>query len=92
MKLWLLRPIDPKGGPWGICYDCVFGFVVRAADEAAARGMLVKDVGITGDEHPHRWRNEPEPPNPWHDPSLTTCVELTCDGEPGIIIRDFNAG
>lgn len=90
MKLWILKPIAKCHGPWSPIYDCAHGFVVRAEDEASARRLI--DYGDTGDEYPRRWRDgEPKPGNPWHDPSLSTCVELVGDGEAGVILRDFNA-
>lgn len=100
MKLWLLRPIvkvddmTPES-PWWNGWDCCFGFVVRAEDEASARAVIPPgydetdhpppadmDDFIPGNEGSHTWR----------DPKLTTCIELTGDGPAGVIIRDFHAG
>lgn len=79
-KLWLLRPIEdlPKGNPWDPWFDRAFGFVVRAETEKDARFIAGKDSGD-------------EMHSSWHDASLSTCVELSAEGEPCVIIRDFAA-
>lgn len=59
--------------PW---YDSAFGFVVRASSEKEARQFAAKDAGDEGSES-------------WIDATKTTCDILTCDGESGVIIRDF---
>jgi hypothetical protein len=84
MKLWHLTLVREWGEhQW---YDCACGFVVRAEDEAAARKVIVD----LGDES---W--EPGAGNEgasfWADPAKAKCVELTADGESGVIIRDFAA-
>jgi hypothetical protein len=80
MKLYLLRPIDdhPAWEPW--C-DKAFGFVARATDEAHAR-RLAQAKG--GDETGYK-----DAVPAWTDPSMSTCVELTVEGEAGVIIQDF---
>ncbi len=90
MKLWLLRPIHPdeRDGPWWGIYDCAFGFVVRAEDEAKARALTDAEAG---DEWP-RWRRSNDKPNPWRNLAMASCVELTGDGPAEVILRDFNAG
>ncbi len=52
---------------------------MRASNEHAARAMA---SGQCGDEGPAVWFN----------PELTACVELTADGDPEIIVRDFFNG
>lgn len=90
MKIWLLRPrqdLKEDDNPWEPWYDKVFGFVVRAETEQDARELTnsVDEVGFrfTGDE-----RSLSGDFNPWTDPTYSTCVELTPEGEPEIIIID----
>jgi len=59
--------------PW---YDRAFGFVVRADNEAAARIAAGDQAGNEGREA-------------WLSNQLTTCEELTSDGTPGVVLRDF---
>ena len=82
MKLFLLKPIKlPKDrNPWWPWYDNAFGFVVRAEDEGAARQFASENAGT---EETSGFGN------PWLSWRYSTCVELTSDGEAGIIIRDF---
>jgi hypothetical protein len=81
MKLWLLRPVDgcDLWTPW---YDKAFGFVCRGETEDEARALAQAEGGNeTG------WgKNQPPA---WTDPNNSTCVELTADGDAGVIIRDF---
>ncbi len=63
-------------------YDCAWGFVVRSETESEAR-QIAQDGG--GDE-------VRSGKTPWIDPSITTCIELTADGEPGVVLEDFHAG
>lgn len=84
MKLWLLEPLEDTernyhqpGSPWDPWYDKAFGFVVRAESEADARALANEEHGDEGDA--------------WLDPALSKCVELTADGEPGVVLRDFAA-
>lgn len=94
MKLFLLRPnentiknLSDYDNPWEPWYDRVFGFVVRAENEERARNFLIEDdqffdvLGCESDDEV----------NPWLDPNLSICDELTQDGPEGIIIRDFAA-
>ena len=87
MKLWLLRPADGLYGvnnPWGGVYlwDKAKGFVVRAETEEAARYVANNNAGDENDEVI----------NPWLDGKYSTCVELTSDGEEGLILRDYFNG
>lgn len=77
MKLWLLEKIEPGFAGKYWSYDCYYAHVVRAETEEQARNMVP-----CGDEGKQAWL----------DLSLTTCAELTADGEPGVIISDFSAG
>lgn len=60
-------------------YDANNGFVIRAHDAADARRMASENNGDEGAAT-------------WLDPDLSTCAELTDDGERGVILQDFNAG
>ena len=84
-KLWLLRPIDSESGPWDPWYDKAFGFVVVAPSEGEARA-------VTRDEAGEEVYDSPDDANPWEDPKLTTCEELTAGNESAhIVMRDFAA-
>jgi len=86
MKLWLLRPVsDGKGSPWHPWYDKAFGFIVRAETEQRAR-ELAQAQG--GDEvRAYRVASIPA----WTDPTLSTCVEVTTDGEQEVVLCDFRS-
>lgn len=82
MKLWLLQPRnlpkDEAKNPWEPWYDKTLGFVVRAETEQDAR-QIADENGMEenrGGKHP------------WLDAALSTCEELTADGEPGMILED----
>ncbi len=79
MKLWILKPINPYHHPW-LGYDRYHGFVIRAVDEAAARS-IANDTGGEENEKPNL--------RPWLMPELSTCKELTGDGEQEIVLSDF---
>ncbi len=64
-------------------WDTVQGFVVAANDETEARKIAAEHVGSEEYFNGHI--------NPWLDDKLTTCAPLSRD-EPGLILRDFNAG
>lgn len=78
MKLWLLKPKSTAPDRWHPWYDKAFGFVVRAETAASARANAATDAG---DEGRDAWTNE----------EFSTCEELTCEGEVGVVIRDFAA-
>lgn len=85
MKLWLLRPVEklPKdNNPWEPWYDKFFGFVVRAETEAEAREQAQSE---RGDETYSEGGTIPV----WTDPELSTCVELSPEGDAEVIIYDF---
>jgi hypothetical protein len=100
MKLWLLRPVDnlpDDANPWEPWYDKAFGFVVRAETEEGARRLATEEAGdekhgprTTSDEDLDRTYYSRDV-KPWEQPSYSTCVELTAEGEPGIIIQDFRS-
>lgn len=76
MKLWHLLPIG-VGGHWSPWYDKAFGFVVRAESETEARALAAKVAGDEGEVA-------------WTDKGSSTCIELTADGEAGVVIRDYH--
>ena len=85
MKLWLLEAIEdlPTGNdPWEPWYDTAAGFVVRAGTETDARKFAHKHGGAEKEHHGIR---------PWLNPKYSTCLELVPDGDPGVVIRDFQA-
>ena len=85
MKLWLLRPIDNTSindNPWEPWYDKAFGFVIRAENEQEARELTDAEAG---DEKHYNGKRT------WLEPKYATCVELTAEGESGIIIKDYAA-
>ena len=76
MKLWVLRPKD-ENVAMPHFHNCMFGFVVRAETEAAARKEAAKQAGDEG-------------PGTWAESNLTTCEELTTGGPAGVILSDYN--
>ena len=87
MKLWLIGKrggLAREGDPWRPWYDKAYGFVVRAETEADAR-RLANENG--GDE-----RREIPGVYPWLDSEFSTCVELTADGERGVVLCNFANG
>lgn len=99
MKLWLLRPLEKwsesceeDGNPWHPWYDCTFGMVVRAPNEQAARQMAQDSGGFETAGYSHeRAAQMAYRSQAWLSPEYSRCVELTPDGEPGIIIEDSHA-
>jgi hypothetical protein len=77
MKLWDVGVIDGGKAPWG--YDCSYAFIIRAETEEEARRFAAQQKGDEGEAV-------------WLNPALTSCSELTADGEPGVILRDFLCG
>lgn len=89
MKLWLLRPVTR----WSE-YDTAHGFVVRAENESEARAFAAQQGGDESlrddwDDAAERWTFHYDA---WSDTGVTTCVELPLGGDPGVVLRDFNAG
>jgi hypothetical protein len=58
--------------------DTVLGFIVRAETAAAARKLAREKAG---DEGGYIWLNGEQ----------STCVELLPDGDPCVVMADFNA-
>lgn len=55
------------------------GFIIRATSHIAARQIAACEA-------------ENEPREAWMDPERSTCVCLKESGDPGVLLRDFNAG
>lgn len=92
MKLWLLRPrddlpSDPVSNPWEPWYDKCFGMIIRAESETAARLLAAKQR--TGFGHYVSFEHAcNEGGGAWLTEKLSTCVEISADGEPEVIMRD----
>ena len=97
MRLWLVRPIDcsqETKNPWNPWYDSCFGMVIRAKTADDARYIAAHDevYDFADDGKVNGYGSEGA--EPWLDPKLTSCVELTLNGDDdgdGIIIRDFHS-
>lgn len=81
MKLWQLdtKPWEDSKGknPWEGRIDTADSFIVRAKDEQRAR-QLAHDMGL----------DESRRLNVWLDPDITTCTELTVDGQEEVVARE----
>ena len=91
MKLWILRPVDGLNAgenPWNPWYDKVFGFVIRAETEEAARAFAHADAA---DENRGEFLGKPiaSTQAPWLDSKYSTCIELSADGEAGVLMQNF---
>ena len=81
MKIWLLEPVNGlpvDDDPWEPWYDKVFGQVIRAGSEEEARKVAQEN----GEDECRR-----DFATPWLESRYSTCVELTADGEPGLILK-----
>jgi hypothetical protein len=76
--------------PWEPPFEKVFGLVVRAEDEAAARALAQGQAGYEGlgiyrelgaDE-------EDVAENVWLEPGWTSCEELESEGSAGVVLVD----
>jgi hypothetical protein len=76
MKIYIIEPIEGTA-----LWHPWIGFVVRAESEHAARILCTSTAtGEYGGRTP-----------PWLDSSLSTCVELTADGDAGVILQDLGS-
>ncbi len=82
MRLWVLRPKGDDQPAWDPWYDKVFGFVIRATSELAARTLA--DMG-GGPENSEQLGNRP-----WLDPAQSTCLELKSEGLEQMIMSDVH--
>lgn len=92
MKLWILRPVEnlPIGdNPWEPWYDKCFCFVVRSETEEEARKLAHENAG---DENRGEFQGEKiaDTKSPWLDAKYSTCVELTAEGDTGVVLSDFH--
>ena len=106
MKLWLIEAIrkeydfeqrkyvgglPPGDDPWEEPWDKYFSFLIRAETENEARiiaqSRAADEDGQHHDDPTPAWANIA-----WLSAKYSTCVELTPDGESGVVMSDFNAG
>jgi hypothetical protein len=78
MNLWILRPVDESRAPWRRWYDRMFGFVIRARSEDAARNLAASSCGHEG-------------PEAWLSSRSSTCLELKEDGPEEVVMENYNA-
>lgn len=76
MKLFKLYCVESPG------WDCNHGFVIRAKDELAARELAQNQISDEKDESKEFWL----------DSNFSSCEEIKINGDPEIILNDFNAG
>jgi hypothetical protein len=55
----------------------MFGFVVRAPNEDAARSIAARQAAEEGGDA-------------WLSPTLSRCTELTADGAVGVVLESWN--
>ena len=79
MKLWILRPVNEEAAPWMPWFDRMFGFVIRANSESAARALAAEQAGDEG-------------PEAWLSADSAVCAELRAEGHEGVIMEDYNPG
>lgn len=60
-------------------YDTNRGFVIRGVSEAHARALAANSAADEGVDV-------------WENPHKSLCVELSVEGDVGIVISDFYAG
>ena len=86
MNLWLLRPVR-EWVPW---HDSLLGAIVRAETEEDARRMVQAAGGTESRRHRLGTAAAEDTPIPaWTDPALSTCVELSAEGESKVLMQDF---
>lgn len=97
MKLWLLEPNPTRCGidrwdsmtwkekeaasranPWAIeaFLEAPWSMLIRASSEDEARRLASRQDAEMLDHVPRAWL----------DPALSLCVEITTEGEPGILL------
>jgi hypothetical protein len=94
VKLWLLRPradvLAREVHPWEPPFEKVFGLVIRAATEAAARALAQSQAGQEGLGIYRQFGLEEDEAaaNVWIDSAWTSCDELEPGGEAGVVLVD----
>jgi hypothetical protein len=91
MKLFHLFPKENVEGenPWEPDYDKAVGFVIRAENEQEARKIANDNGGDeVGEIRNHAYRTGGDL---WLDGNFSQCIELTIDGEKGVIVRDLRS-
>ena len=78
MALYKLEPRFENGGAWKPWYDKMFGAIVRAESEQAARELLASNPRDEGAAC-------------WLDPTQSVCVEVVAVGPPEVIVRDVHS-
>jgi hypothetical protein len=92
MKLWLLRPradlLAREAHPWEPWFEKVFGLVIRAGTEAAARALARSQAGQEGLGIYRQFGLEEDEvaAEVWLDSAWTSCDELKPDGEAGVLV------
>jgi len=89
MNLWLLRPrsdLPQDNDPWYPWFypkpnNKIFGFVVRAEDERAARELANRNA-----KNENCGKAVNRTMTPWLESEFSTCVNLTPDGPAEVII------
>lgn len=84
MKLWILQP----NAPWRREYDVLNAVIVRAETEIAARNFAQDVRGDENWESSNIWGLT----DVWLNPVCTSCIELTADGEAGVILENRTNG
>jgi hypothetical protein len=77
-KLWHVYAIESEP-EWRNPWDMALGFVIRAETEHEARTLASLACGDEGKDV-------------WMLQAKSVCIELTGDGYPIVVLRDFNAG
>ena len=91
LKVYELRPVENlpnNDNPWDPWYDKNFGFIIRAENEKEAREIANENAG---DENRGEFLNSKtsDTKTPWLDEKYSTCVEISSNGEKGLIMQDF---
>lgn len=90
-KLWILRPAKGlpdtgDGNPWFGTYNMVWGLVVVADTEEAAREAAADKAGAEAIE-PLTYKQRIV--NPWQDETVSTCEPLVASEHEGVVMRDY---
>ena len=91
MKVYELIPVENlplNDNPWEPWYDKNFGFIIRGENEKEAREIANENAG---DENRGEFLREKtaNTKTPWLDEKYSTCIEISGNGEKGLIMQDF---